>query len=432
MLLSFSVKNFGPFQDKVTLSMFPANLKKQHPEHIISTPSFKALKGGCIFGANASGKTRAISILPTLRNMIFIRNSPSLLLSNQYMFGDDRISEFEVDYQIDSVDYRYYVSTDGNVILKESLSLIQKNGNLKPIFERNNLDITIGKMLSDSENWYKGRTLKSSSFYLKQLETDGIIDNRNKIVGSEHFIRAYNFFMGMSGIDPVNGNNIELLYGDFTVYGYHNFLEEFLKHADLGISNVNFEPLSKDKVEELWKDIIKFYEVSILTSFKAIWIKDPASGNFYILEIKNNELSGYKIVTYHNNKRFDMLQESSGTIRMIEISIYFYKLITSDNMCLFIDELDCRLHPFLAEFLLKLHLGNNKHNSQLLVTLHEFYLMNSNIWRSDEIWLTEKRINGSSDLYSLYQFRPRFDKDLQNGYMQGRYGAIPMLGDFNE
>ena len=95
MLLSFSVKNFGPFQDKVTLSMFPANLKKQHPEHIISTPSFKALKGGCIFGANASGKTRAISILPTLRNMIFIRNSPSLLLSNQYMFGDDRISEFE-------------------------------------------------------------------------------------------------------------------------------------------------------------------------------------------------------------------------------------------------------------------------------------------------------------------------------------------------
>ena len=34
MLLSFSVKNFGPFQDKVTLSMFPANLKKQHPEHI--------------------------------------------------------------------------------------------------------------------------------------------------------------------------------------------------------------------------------------------------------------------------------------------------------------------------------------------------------------------------------------------------------------
>jgi AAA15 family ATPase/GTPase len=66
--------------------------------------------------------------------------------------------------------------------------------------------------------------------------------------------------------------------------------------------------------------------------------------------------------------------------------------------------------------------------SQLIVTLHDTNLMTHDIWRADEIWFAEKRVDGSSDLYSLYQFTPRFDKRLEKGYRQGLYGAMPHIG----
>lgn len=45
--------------------------------------------------------------------------------------------------------------------------------------------------------------------------------------------------------------------------------------------------------------------------------------------------------------------------------------------------------------------------------MHDLNLMSQDIWRTDEIWFTEKRIDGSTDMYSLYQYSPRFDKNLQ-------------------
>jgi AAA15 family ATPase/GTPase len=75
---------------------------------------------------------------------------------------------------------------------------------------------------------------------------------------------------------------------------------------------------------------------------------------------------------------------------------------------------------------------NADNKGQLIVTLHDLNLMTQEIWRTDEIWFAEKRQDGSTDLYSLYQFSPRFDKNLQKGYMQGKYGAIPMIGSFDD
>lgn len=77
-------------------------------------------------------------------------------------------------------------------------------------------------------------------------------------------------------------------------------------------------------------------------------------------------------------------------------------------------------------------MNNDNIQGQLIVSLHDLNLMDQALWRTDEIWYTEKRVDGSSDLYSLYQFKPRFDIKLQNGYMQGKYGAVPMIGEFND
>lgn len=148
------------------------------------------------------------------------------------------------------------------------------------------------------------------------------------------------------------------------------------------------------------------------------------------IDINSHEKKGLALRTIHNGIAFRIQEESDGTKRLIDLALSFF-LLRNPNTCLVIDELDCRLHPFLSKFLIQEHMENDKQKGQLIVTLHDLNLMTNEIWRTDEIWFTEKRQDGSTDLYSLYQFSPRFDKNLQKGYIQGKYGAIPMIGDWN-
>jgi AAA15 family ATPase/GTPase len=49
--------------------------------------------------------------------------------------------------------------------------------------------------------------------------------------------------------------------------------------------------------------------------------------------------------------------------------------------------------------------------------------------RRDQIWFTEKDQTGATKLYPLSDFHPRKEENLERGYLQGRYGAIPFLGE---
>lgn len=49
--------------------------------------------------------------------------------------------------------------------------------------------------------------------------------------------------------------------------------------------------------------------------------------------------------------------------------------------------------------------------------------------RRDQVWLTEKDPEGATCLYPLTDYKPRPCENLERGYLQGRYGAIPFLGD---
>ena len=69
----------------------------------------------------------------------------------------------------------------------------------------------------------------------------------------------------------------------------------------------------------------------------------------------------------------------------------------------------------------------NKNNAQLIFTTHNTNLLDQEIFRRDQIWFTEKRNEGSTDLYSLMEYSPRKDKNIEKGYLAGRYGAIPFI-----
>jgi hypothetical protein len=49
--------------------------------------------------------------------------------------------------------------------------------------------------------------------------------------------------------------------------------------------------------------------------------------------------------------------------------------------------------------------------------------------RRDQIWLTEKNVDGATQIFPLTDYKPRKVENLERGYLMGRYGAIPFLGE---
>jgi hypothetical protein len=76
----------------------------------------------------------------------------------------------------------------------------------------------------------------------------------------------------------------------------------------------------------------------------------------------------------------------------------------------------------------------NPHGTQLLFNTHDASLLGNLLsdpppLRRDQVWLTEKDKEGASHLYPLTDYKPRASENLERGYLQGRYGAVPFLGE---
>ena len=93
-----------------------------------------------------------------------------------------------------------------------------------------------------------------------------------------------------------------------------------------------------------------------------------------------------------------------------------------------IDELDSSMHSNLAKYLISLFndMNINKNGAQLVFNSHDISLLDLGLFRRDQIYFVEKdNTTGVTDLYSLADFSPRKSENIQKGYLQGRYGAIP-------
>ena len=93
------------------------------------------------------------------------------------------------------------------------------------------------------------------------------------------------------------------------------------------------------------------------------------------------------------------------------------------------DELDASLHPTLRRTVRIFRSPvTNPFGAQLIFTSHDTSLLNH--LNRDEVWLTEKRLDGSTRLGALAEFageRVRKSQNLENAYLHGRFGALPQV-----
>ena len=130
----------------------------------------------------------------------------------------------------------------------------------------------------------------------------------------------------------------------------------------------------------------------------------------------------------HNNisNLFDLLEESDGTVRILELLDI---ILSEEKKVYIIDELDRCLHPSLTYRFIKTffeYVANNL-DVQLIVTTHESRLLDFDLLRRDEIWFVDKKPEGNSNIYSLDEYNVRFDKKIDKAYLDGRYGGVPLF-----
>ena len=70
MLIRLSVENYRSFNERQTFSM-AAGKHTRLKDHLVEINGKRLLKGGVLFGANASGKTNLIKAISFAKNIIF-------------------------------------------------------------------------------------------------------------------------------------------------------------------------------------------------------------------------------------------------------------------------------------------------------------------------------------------------------------------------
>ncbi|MCK5740838.1 MAG: ATP-binding protein [Chlorobi bacterium] len=246
--------------------------------------------------------------------------------------------------------------------------------------------------------------------------------------------------------------NIAFEFNQPVAVSIMNWLEDFTPNPDIDYDNL-FE-LSC----ELYSDPdIKKYAVDFLSQFNLGFenfdVNQANQYNFEREELidssdilssdRNSSLDeNSEIVTYHNVYDLDGNivgvdkldlgdDESLGTHKIFAFSSMLISKLINGGV-LIVDELDASLHPLLTQKIIELfHSPINDKNAQLIFSTHDTNLLSSEFFRRDQIWFTEKDEYGATDLYSLVEIKEtRKDASFAKNYINGKYGAIPFIGDF--
>lgn len=418
----FSFGNFWSFKDMQTLNMTAAKIKSKNSQldrlNVLPIDEdLILLKTKAIYGANASGKSNVIRALATLIRIIknSVKEEEVLSMIDSFQLStvsEDQPTFFQLVFWAGNSRYRYGFEANRESIKSEWL-FSTPNKREQPFFLRENEQIleinqthfeegqkAIDLAGSDADS----HIFRSNSLFLSSLASFGFGKVSKRIVNSISSISIISG-LGHRGMYSLAGDSLNDVVKK-------NFILDFLKKADLGI-----EDLIPVDLQE--KDLPEEFEEDVRETLK----------NEKIIVSKRTRFNENLKPVGKNNFAFGF-QESEGTKKMFELSPFIYRAL-KDGIPLIIDEFDARFHPLLTKKIVELFNSEANFGSQLIFTTHDTNLLSADILRRDQIDFVEKDKYGASHLYTLVEIKGvRNDASFEKDYIQGKYGAIPFLGDF--
>ena len=423
VIQEFSFGNFRSFKDIQTLNLASAKIKSKHEaideNNLISDSRYKDvsfLKSKAIYGANASGKSNVVKAFVAFIRIIkqSVKDEKILNLIEPFRLStetENAPSFFQLIFWIDNTRYRYGFELDEKRIYAEWLYAKPGEREL-PFFIRDNQEI----IEIDKTNFSEGSKLVS-------LFDENV--NENEIFRENSLFLSSISSLGFGKLSKELVENIASIFvinglGDKGLYSYagdalndvirKKYIVNLLKYGDTGIEDVDtFDVPSESENKNDTKDDKKR---KIVVSTKKKYNEN--------LEIKGEEPFPFSMM------------ESEGTLKLFELSPFIYEAL-KENRPLIIDEFDARFHPLLTKKIIELFNSKQNLSAQIIFITHDTNLLSADFLRRDQIEFVEKDKYGASHLYSLVEFKGIRNTDsFEKDYINGKYGAIPFLGDFNK
>ncbi|PHS03192.1 MAG: hypothetical protein COA88_15985 [Kordia sp.] len=435
MLLKFYCSNYKSIKEEVSFSMFSGSYKR-HSNHIVPFNNSGVLRTSAIYGANGSGKTNLLLALQFLRRLVVVENTranqkikiPVFKLSN----CENMPTKMELDFLHKNIRFRYLIEFKNNLIIKEELYKINEENENIIIFKRfkddNNTRLTIfpNKKKTQKERFRE-------EIYAEELNDNQSFFNIGFNKNIEDFDIPHDWFKKHLKFISLDDNLPGLASTFLLDKEFLKSSKNIIKNAKVGIIDFKLVDYSFDEIKSLGVEFPNNIESNLLES-DSLGIEFNHDGDLYSSYRDNGNLRFVKISTIHENKKgepieFKFAEESKGVQRLFELLPAIYRTIHKGEVFI-IDEIETSFHPILIKEILKLYLDSTPTNSgQIIFTTHESHLLDLDLFRQDEIWFCEKTKDGSSKLYSLSEFKPRFDKDIRKGYFEGQFGFVPFLGN---
>lgn len=402
MIRDFSVKNYGPFKERVTLSMERSALKD--PADTVIPCDNGILSSALIFGANAAGKSYLIKALASLQQLLRRPYTDVDSYSGYQPFRLSRASlespvEMRIRMLIDGISFDYSISYLKNTIVSESLYYYPK-GRRARVFVR-----TGPKDYEYGDAGIINRTGSSSSYVVIASEFDDNVCSkfRNEMLRKVIILDGNTDYLVNRCCDYIADDPVK-----------KQFAIQALKTADLGISDFIYEedeiPISSlDRIRSHPFDMNQHKIITRRITFKH--------------DLQTDDVGEEQTL-------FPMEIESSGTKAVFGIIGPLVDALLS-GATIVIDEFGSSLHPLMSRWFIGQFANTpNPHGAQIIASTHDMELMDvTELVRRDQIWFVNRnRKTGESDLYSLADFNDiRRIKSLSRAYLIGRFDAVPNI-----
>jgi len=412
MIIDFTVKNFLSIKDETTLS-FLASSKDKDKTFQVEDGKYNLYSFNAVYGANASGKSNIIKALKNLADFISYSHKSDLnqpiTYYKPFLLDENTRTlpiHYEIEFMTEGVRYHYLLGFDKHRVLKEELNFYpnKKKALLFTRDESQNIKYGIH---------FTGEKKNIESFILPNKLFLSVCANS----ANEQLNPVYKLFKDDMRFIDMNSN---MKFFNLTTQVLQKNNEQskglilpFLALSDLGIKDIVL-------VEDKYAD--KKYN-HLPEDLKDLFLNVAKHEPYLAHPVFNNGLKTEKTESFNLYKN-----ESTGTIKMYEMAADIIDVITHGNI-LIIDEFNSGLHPLLTELIIHLFLNKkiNKKNAQLFIATHDTAILDMDILDKKQIWFTDKDHTGSTELYSLDEFKIRNNNNFDKLYLQGRFKAIPKI-----
>lgn len=402
MLLEFQCSNHKSIKERVNFSLI-AGSDDTSEELLKKFGNFRVLRSAIIYGANGSGKSNFIDALAFMRglvsNSINYQPGQAVFQARHKLTAEETPSEYRIQFVRNDIRYAYGFSVKQNLIEDEYLYYFPKGRQVK-VFERSGMEIKPGDR-------YK-----------------------NVFDVSISILKANRLFLSCAA-NYSNVKEIEeaFLFFNSDIVVYNPEINNWTEYSiDLMQKNERIRKVFVDILQALGtgaKDVkVKLEKVKPADLPQELQLPDALKNL-----MGNQEANLVEAKVVYDQFEVDLMtEESAGVKRLFQVMCPMIDILNNGKI-LICDELEANLHEAVIYQIVQLFQYYKKDKfAQLIFSTHDTSLLDTDLFRRDQVWFTQLNKERATDLYSLVEIKNvRKSENLEKGYVSGKYGAIPML-----